>query len=174
MPRSECPKNRTIGFSANFLCYGREVNTPLDLIMCDSQQHSPPARPNQHARTNFRQILRKVAHILDATYEKGDNAHNTRLDTPFKAGEQCLIRVRCPKHKFATRYYGTIKIKKAINDTVYAFDLNRTEKLVNISKLNDGMVATRSRVPVSILTHHPFYMFFLPLNTSSPPPTTPS
>ena len=134
-------KNRTTGFSANFLRYGHEINTPMDLIMCTSDGDALPEEPNQHARKawemhrNFKQILRKVAQTLDATYEKDDSAYNAKLDTPFKAGDQCLIRVRCPKHKFAPRYHGPIKILKAINDTVYVVDLNGTEKLVNISKL---------------------------------------
>ena len=134
-------KNRTTGFSANFLRYGHDINTPMDLIMCTSDGDALPEKPNQHARKawemhrNFKQILRKVAQTLDATYEKDDSAYNAKLDTPFKAGDQCLIRVRCPKHKFAPRYHGPIKILKAINDTVYVVDLNGTEKLVNISKL---------------------------------------
>ena len=112
----------------------------MDLIVCNPAE-DPPQEPNQHAKKawdlhrKFRQTLRTVAKTLDATYAKDDSAYNAHLDKPFKAGDECLLRIRCPVHKFSPRWHGPVAIKKAVNDTIYVVDLNGKEKVVNISKL---------------------------------------
>ena len=134
-------KNRTTGFSGNRLRYGREVNSPLSLLACDAECDIDTSATNTHAQRAYqlhkayRKVLRTVAQHLNATYERDDASHNRRVDKPFKAGDLCLVMIRCPHHKFAPRFHGPVKIIKAINESVYVIDLEGTEKVVNISKL---------------------------------------
>ena len=136
-------KNRNTSFSANFLRFGHDINTPMSLLLCnphtddilEDQELNPHALRAYKQHRAYREILHRVANNLDAAYERDDAAYNSRLDIPFKAGDYCFILTRCPKHKYSPRWHGPIPVLKAINDTVYVVELGGREKVVNISKL---------------------------------------
>ena len=134
-------KNRNTGYSANFLLYGRENNTPLSLLIedddtTDTGHLSGYAQKAYKVHQTYKDIIQKVSRNLQAHYKREDMDFNKGIrNTPFKVGELCMVLIRCPKHKFSPRWHGPIPIVKVVNDHVYVIRLPNGEKVVNISKL---------------------------------------
>ena len=137
-------KSRATGYSANFLVFGHELNTPLSLLL-ENGNHDDVFDPSEPGAFNrkaydlhnaYRDIVRKVRRNLQTYYEHSDmNFNDSIRNKPFATGDYCFVLIRCPKHKFAPRWYGPVKIVKAVNDHVYVVKIGEIEKVVNISKL---------------------------------------
>ena len=137
-------RSRATGYSANFLVFGHELNTPLSLLVenGDKDDVFDPAEPgafDQKAyelHKAYRDVVRKVRRNLQSYYAHADmNFNNGIRNKPFQTGDYCYVLIRCPVHKFAPRWHGPVKIVKAVNDHVYVVKIGNTEKVVNISKL---------------------------------------
>ena len=136
-------KNRNTGYTANFLKFGHELNTPVSLLLTNGDISDVVANVDQNPynkvayemHRKYKEIIANVSKHLKATYERDDMPHNKRLDKPFKSGDYCFVMVRCPVHKFSPRWHGPVKILKVISDCVYVIQLQNREKVVNISKL---------------------------------------
>ena len=137
-------KSRSTGYTANFLVYGHELNTPLSLLLengdlKDLSGNDEPVSFDKKAydlHSAYRSVIHKVRKNLNAYYAYSDmNFNNGIKNPPFKAGDYCFVLIRCPTHKFAPRWHGPVKIIKAVNDNVYVIQLGDVEKVMNISKL---------------------------------------
>ena len=137
-------KNRHTGFSANYLLYRHELNTPISLLLenGDYTDVFDPADPNPYNKTAYakhkayKDILLKVSRNIQSSYAHEDMNFNKNIrNSPFKTGDLCFVMIRCPTHKFSPRWYGPVPIVKVINDHVYVIKLMDKEKVVNISKL---------------------------------------
>ena len=137
-------KNRHTGFSANYLLYGHELNTPISLLLengdyTDVFDHADPNPYNKTAYAKhkaYKEILLKVSRNIQSSYAHEDMNFNKNIrNSPFKTGDLCFVMIRCPTHKFSPRWYGPVPILKVINDHVYVIKLMDKEKVVNISKL---------------------------------------
>ena len=138
-------KNRHTGFSANFLRFGSENNTPMSLLVSNSTIEEVFAAKGDTAYSQkawelhqaYKKILRTVSNNLESSYERADAPHNRRLNKPFEKGDMCFVLVRCTKHKFSPKWFGPVPVVKVINDCVYVVKLPDGEKVVNISKLKE-------------------------------------
>lgn len=153
-------KNRTTGYSANFLRFGHELNTPMSLLLSNNDREDvllPSA--NQYdeiayqKHQAYKDVIRKVAANLRATYQRDDMGHNKWTDKPFKAGDSCYIMVRCPAHKYSPKWFGPVKVVRAVSDCVYVVQLSpEQQKVVNISKMKrcdlKNKFAAKSSSPV--------------------------
>ena len=129
-------KNRVTGFSANRLVFGHELNTPASLLFAETigETRSEVTDYNKVAvklHREFKTVIHTVAKRMQTVFER-EELEETQ--PPFKAGELCFVRIRCPKHKFSVRYFGPTKIVKSVNDRVYVVDINGEEKVVNFAK----------------------------------------
>ena len=137
-------KNRRTGFSPNMLCFGRELNTPVDIVL-DQDLHKGTIEgdsPNYKKAVydlhkKVRNITRKVRIQAEADYMYAKTFYDKTLHGPgFKEGEKCYLLIECKQHKFSPRWRGPCIVKKVVNEHVYVVDLgNGQEKVVNISKL---------------------------------------
>ena len=108
-------KSRATGYSANFLVFGHELNTPLSLLL-ENGNHDDVFDPSEPGAFNrkaydlhnaYRDIVRKVRRNLQTYYEHSDmNFNDSIRNKPFATGDYCFVLIRCPKHKFAPRWYG--------------------------------------------------------------------
>ena len=137
-------KSRHSGYSANFLVYGHELNTPVSLLLengepadvFDPDDTNPYNEQAYKLHKAYKDILKKVSRNLNSYYAHSDTSFNKGIrNTPFKAGDLCFVMIRCPVHKFAPRWYGPVRVVKVINDHVYVIKLQGLEKVINISKL---------------------------------------
>ena len=165
-------KNRQTGFSANFLVYGRELNTPMSLLLENGDQADVfdpncPVPYNEQAYEQHRahkNIIQTISKKLKSYYAHADISFNKGIkNTPFKAKDLCYIKIRCPTHKFSPRWFGPIPVIKVINDHVYVVQLPNGEKVVNISKLKkyrgkhlpSSFQAQIERLPVTVTSSQP-------------------
>ena len=139
-------RSRHTGFSANFLVYGRHLNTPLDLEL-----DGDPVKLGQLGETRgtkysekayqlyrtIRNIVQKARRHAALDFQYSDNYYNKNLKGPyFEEGDWVFTLINCPKHKFSERFQGPFKVIKKISDHLYVIELDDgKEKLVNISKL---------------------------------------
>ena len=166
-------RSRHTGYSANRLVFGRELNTPLSLIV---ENEDSPINPNEsqyHKRAflqhkELKSIIKKVRENAQTDFMYSQRFHDKNLHGPyFKQGEKCYIFIECPSHKFAKRWRGPYTVIKAISDHVYVVQLPDSEKVCNISKMKHYKVSkfspveqtrTLPRVPrgesVSVETQH--------------------
>ena len=133
-------RSRHTGFSANFMLFGRNLNTPLDLEL-----NGNPVQLNSSVKkgTTAYQLYRTIRDIcvkarrhaaLDFGY--ADNAYNKNLQGPyFQQGDWVYILIECPSHKFSKKWQGPYQVTKRIDDHLYVVDLGSRDKLMNISKL---------------------------------------
>jgi hypothetical protein len=117
--------------------FGHELNTPTSLLFAETvgDTRSEVTDYNKVAlklHREFKPVIHTVAKRMQTVFER-EELEETQ--PPFKAGELCFVRIRCPKHKFSVRYFGPTKIVKSVNDRVYVVDINGEEKVVNIAKL---------------------------------------
>ena len=137
-------KSRATGYSANFLVFGHELNTPISLLLENSDQtdvFSPAGQVKFDQKAYnlhkvYKGVIQKVRRNLDSYYAHADMDFNKGIrNKPFNTGDLCFVQIRCPKHKFAPRWHGPVKIVKAVNEHVYVVKIGDIEKVVNISKL---------------------------------------
>ena len=133
-------KSRHTGFSANFMLFGRHLNTPLDLeLNGDPVQLNSSVKRGTTAYQLYRTIrdicLRARRHAaLDFGY--ADRSYNKKLHgSTLQQGDWVYSLIECPTHKFAKRWQGPFQITKRIDDHLYVVDLGSRDKLMNVSKL---------------------------------------
>jgi hypothetical protein len=135
-------KSRHTGVSANMIVFGKEVRTPLSLIV----QNEEPEMGNFKNRSQaevahmkhqlIKTIVRKARIHAQRDFMYADNTYNRYIGGPFfQAGDHCYVLVDCPKHKFSKRWKGPYRITKAIDQHLYVVQLETGEKLCNITKL---------------------------------------
>ena len=133
-------KSRHTGVSANFMLYGKHLNTPLDL-----QLDGAPLQLDKKTKKNttaygiyrtIRDICIKARRHAELDFQYSDNSYNKRLQGPyFDKGDWVYTLIECPAHKFSKRWQGPYLIIKKLDDHLYVIDLGAKEKLVNIGKL---------------------------------------
>ena len=145
-------KSRRTGYSPNFLANGRENNTPLTLLLenSDSSDVFGPGPDNYYDKKAYKRhlehkkIIAEVSKKLKSYYAYSDMSFNRGImNPPFKEKELCYVRIRCPTHKLSPRWYGPVPIVKVINNHVYVVKLPNGEKVVNISKLKRYKASSR-------------------------------
>ena len=134
-------KSRHTGYSANFLRYGCELNTPLSLLMDDEQPsldlRTPHGRAAHEIHSRMRGIIARARKHAALDYASTDNTYNRKLQGPyFEENSWCLLLIECPKHKFSQRWRGPYQVKKVINQHLYVVSIaDGQEKVVNIGKM---------------------------------------
>ena len=145
-------KSRRTGYSPNFLANSRENNTPLTLLLenSDSSDVFGTGPDNYYDEKAYKRhlehkkIIAEVSKKLKSYYAYSDMSFNKGImNPPFKEKELCYVRIRCPTHKLSPRWYGPVPIVKVINDHVYVVKLPSGEKVVNISKLKRYKACSR-------------------------------
>ena len=140
-------RSRHTGFSANFLVYGRHLNTPLDLELdgdpvrlgrlSETRGHTKHSEKAYQLYRTIRNIVQKARRHAALDFQYSDNYYNKNLQGPyFEEGDWVFTLINCPRHKFSERFQGPFKVIKKISDHLYVIELDDAkEKLVNISKL---------------------------------------
>ena len=140
-------RSRHTGFSANFLVYGRNLNTPLDLELdgdpvrlgrlSETRGHTKYSEKAYQLYRTIRNIVQKARRHAALDFQYSDNYYNKNLKGPyFEEGDWVFTLINCPQHKFSERFQGPFKVIKKISDHLYVIELDDgKEKLVNISKL---------------------------------------
>ena len=138
-------KNKHTGFSANFVCYGKELRYPqqffMDLDVSESDHELIGSRKStaynlyrtiKNTYYKVRQNAARQAGYMKKQYDKRVKFHD------FKDGDLCFVLDNTPEHKFSPRFFGPKVIKKKINDHLYLvlMDPERGEtKVINIQKM---------------------------------------
>lgn len=165
-------RSRHTGFSANFLLYGKHLNTPLDLEVGGEsvvfQQKSKQHGKAYELYRTIRTIVQKARKHAALDFQYADNSYNKNLHGPyFEEKDWCFTLINCPTHKFSERWQGPYRICKKISDHLYVVELdNGTEKVVNISKLKRY---TRSKYSPQL---NPKAQEFAPATDETPAPPT--
>ena len=135
-------KSRHTGFSPNRLLYGKEINSPLSILVTDPDKPednsgNPQARKAYQLHRTIKELVRRARINGAADFMYADNLYNRGLHGPyFKKDEWCFVLKNCPAHKFSMRWMGPFRIEKVVNDHLYYVDLGeKGTKLCNISKL---------------------------------------
>ena len=135
-------KSRHTGFSANRLVFGKELNTPQSILLCNHSPDSAPLKlPSQAQKAHdlhwtIKSLIRKARENGAADFLSADNWYNRHLHGPyFKEGDWCFVLINCPTHKFSKRWTGPFKVSKVVNEHLCYVEVNDTTKLYNISKL---------------------------------------
>ena len=135
-----CLKNRHTGFSANKLVFGRELNSPLSILI--ENEELEPSSYNDKAyqlHRTIKDIVRKVRINSELDFKYSEKSYNSKVKGPFfKEGQYCYVLVNCPAHKFSIRWRGPFKVQKALSDHLYVVLINNDvnqEKVINISKM---------------------------------------
>ena len=135
-----CLKCKHTGYSANKIVFGRELNTPLSLLIENTDKEEKHKTHDQKAyelHKTIKQIVQNVRKNAALDYMHADIYNNRNLYGPtFNEQDMCYILVQCPKHKYSKRFSGPFVVKKKISDHTYVIDLNDgTEVVKNISKM---------------------------------------
>ena len=137
-------KNRSSGYSSNRLVFGKEINTPITLLVDSNEDDefetrsvSKSTKGAYELYKRMKQTVRKVRENADRDFMYSKNYHDKNLLGPyFKAGDLCYVLINCPTHKFSIRWRGPLMINKVINEHLYVIQIAPgREKTVNISKL---------------------------------------
>ena len=124
------------------MTYGRELNTPLSLLVQDGK-HFKPTEVDQTGREVYelhkkiKTIIRKVQENAEIDFMYAKRYHDRNIHGPFfKEGDYCYVLIQCPSHKFSHRWRGPLRVNKVINDHLYVIQITpEKEKVVNISKM---------------------------------------
>ena len=137
-----CLNNSRTGFSANRMVFGTELNTPLSVLIEDSDSFKPTEvdKRSQEAyklRNTMKTVIRKVRENSNNHFMYAKNFHDRNVMGPFfKMHDLCYILIECPSHKFGSRWRGPFLITDVINDHLYKVQLAPgKEKITNISKM---------------------------------------
>ena len=145
-------RSRHTGYSANRLVFGRELNTPLSLIVDNENSSVNPDKSQYHKRAyiqhkELKTIIKKVRENAETDFMYSQRFHDKNLHGPyFKKGEKCYIFTECPSHKFSKRWRGPYTVNKAISDHVYVVQLPDGEKVCNIQKMKHYNISKFSPV----------------------------
>ena len=144
------------GFSAHRVVFGRELNTPLSILVQNEDHFESVPVTSKNAEVyelykRMKSISLQVRKNADTDFMYAKNFHDRNLHGPyFKAGDLCYVLIDCPSHKFAPRWRGPFIIKEAINDHIYRVNLQQgQDKIINISKLKHYKVNKFSFVPIA-------------------------
>ena len=138
-------KNRHTGYSPNRLLYGRELNTPLSILVDNDTSVQEAALNSKHSydsrvydlHRKTKSILRKVRENAEQDFKYSQKFHDKNLHGPyFKAGDYCFILIQCPSHKFSPKWRGPYRVTKTISSHLCVVQISDTEeKVCNISKM---------------------------------------
>lgn len=134
-----CLRNRHTGYSSNRLVFGRELNTPITLLV-DNELKTETLTRQSAAYEQYKLMkntIKKVRENANADFMYAKNQHEKNILGPFfKAGDLCYVLVSCPSHKFSIRWRGPFMINKAINDHLYVVQMAPgVDKVVNLGKM---------------------------------------
>ena len=135
-------RSRHTGYTANKIVFGRELNTPLSILLTNEEPMDLHTAQKSYGKKTYelhkevKRIVHRVRKNANVDFGYADNCHNRLLHGPyFKEGDWCYTFVESPGHKFAHRWRGPFRIKKAINDHLYVVELEGGEKVCSLSKL---------------------------------------
>ena len=149
-------KSRHTGYTANRLALGREVNTPLSLIVenepsectfegCQGDQYSYRKKAYlQHLEA--KRIMYRVRKNAFTDFGYADNEWNKKVRGPFfKVGELCLVVMRKPPHKFSYRWLGPYKITKVLSEHTYVIQTPEGKQTYSLDKLKHFKELNKAR-----------------------------
>ena len=145
-----CLKFRRTGFSANFLVFGREIRSPRDLFLNDSESRSPCNYKTSayNLYTQVRSVTRRVQEVTQQQAKYMSNMYDKNAKGPyFQVGEYCMLLVTPVKHKYSYKWKGPYVIVEKINDHNYIIVINGTRKIINIQKMKRYPINKYSKVP---------------------------
>ena len=138
-------RNSHTQYSANFLVFGKELNTPLSVLVDNQKEFErvPVKQSDYDVRAHelyksMKSINRKVRINAGVHYGYAKKYHDRNITGPFfEEGEECFILVQCRAHKFSSlRWIGPYPIKRKVNDHLYVLTLPSGEdKVFSINKL---------------------------------------
>ncbi|MCP4261634.1 MAG: transposase family protein, partial [Planctomycetes bacterium] len=140
-----CLRNRHTSYSANYLVFGRELNTPLSMLAENREEFEliPLTKGDYNNKAyelyrNSKDITRRVRQHANADFcYNAQKSHDRNLKGPyFKEQDEVFVMIQCPSHKLSPRWVGPYKISRKISDHLYAVELpNGDTKYCNVSKL---------------------------------------
>ena len=142
-------KSRHTGYSPNKLLYGRELRTPLT-IMIDNEPVNLDCANAHNAKAyqlhkTIKDIVNKARRHAVTDFKYADNTYNRHLHGPyFSEGQWCYVLINCPQHKFSSRWRGPYRVAKVINEHLYVIDMENGEKVCNITKLKHYKISKYS------------------------------
>ena len=138
-------RNSHTQYSANFLVFGKELNTPLSVLVENQKEFErvPVKQSDYDVKAHelyksMKTINKKVRINAEAHYGYAKKYHDRNISGPFfEKGEECFVLVQCRAHKFSSlRWVGPYPIKRKINDHLYVLALPSGEdKVFSINKL---------------------------------------
>ena len=150
-----CLSNRKTGFSANRMVFGTELNTPLSVLVEDSDSYKPStvdcrSQEAYNLRKTIKTIIRKVRENSETDFRYAKNFHDRNLMGPFfKVADLCYLLIDCPAHKFGSKWRGPFVITGVINDHLYKVLIApNKEKVINISKMKHYQKSKYSANPL--------------------------
>ena len=136
--------HESTGYSPAELMFGRQLRTPMDLLLPTEDQGGPDSYPEYVE--NLRQRLREVHKIARINLQKAGERQKTQADrrayeTVYSPGD--LVMLHCPAvgkgktSKLNRPWAGPVVVLKRLNDILYRVKLgpHKTPKLVHHNRL---------------------------------------
>ena len=149
------------GMSPNFLVYGRELRTPRDLFVEDTDRTNQLLENDTDedycVRKAAYDLHRKVARITRIARDNSQRRamymakqYDKRVRGPFYSpGDWCFLLQLWPKNKYAESWRGPFKVVKKLNDHNYVVAVEGKEKVVSISKMKPHRVNKHADITAS-------------------------
>ena len=104
-------KSRHTGYSANMAVFGRELNTPLSVLVENENPDLSSVKNKSYGQSIWehhrlvKDIFSKVRLNVARDFWCADNAYNKHFkpSAPLSAGDYVYTLVNCPSHKFQKR-----------------------------------------------------------------------
>eukprot|EP00116_Pleurobrachia_bachei_P002381 sb/3462643/ len=134
-------KNRRTGYTPFRLVHGFEANIPETIRMKQLARTRVPQGANIHAKVHQmaqqrKQLIWKVRQNVNKDFGYAKKQQDKRLNDPeLSIGDEVMIRIPCPDHKFSPKYIGPIRIKEVISPYLYRIHHDGKDKVVAVSKL---------------------------------------
>ena len=140
------------GFTPNFLCYGREVESLRELYIVD-EDNDPKMESNVQVQAyqlfkNIRRTNRMVREITKKQAKYMCNQWNAQTLGPFfKKGDYCMILVNVLKHKYSYKWSGPYKVLEKLTDHNYIVLVQGVRKVISITKMKKFTRTKYSKMP---------------------------
>ena len=134
-------KNRRTGFSPFRLVHGIEANIPETIRLKERARHRDPQFPGIHGKVHQmaqarKTLLWKVRQNVNKDFAYAKKQHDKKINDPeLSVGDEVMVRIPCPEHKFSPRFIGPVPVKEVISPYLYRLEIQGTDRVVAVHKL---------------------------------------
>jgi hypothetical protein len=136
--------SKSTGFTPNFLMFGQEVNTPIEILMGLPSVNQKPQEPAEHS-VELRRILeeayRSVRANLQVVQERQKKNHDSKIRECNYARGDFVYKLVCAtkvgeSNKLRPIYQGPYLVTQVLSPALYRIDSRKKSMVVHHDKLS--------------------------------------